>query len=219
MANEVTGCKLTHFLSDAGMTSTMLRLVDTYKQEPSDDDDDDEEKEEEEEWMASSGPSDYRKPSTHEDRSRREFLAELRSKGSRIICLNDDSGEDACFAFKQKCLHGPLHPLTKRSAKAAASAWHAGPKPSMSWRRFILMSQTHFTTARHCFPCWAWGSKGGCYHQDAVREHRGLPPLTDPKDRKTSQSKGRGRKRRAKARHFSAADRPSSHKKKAHRSK
>ena len=49
-------------------------------------------------WMASSGPSDYRKPSTHEDRSRREFLAELRSKGSRIICLNDDSGEDACFA-------------------------------------------------------------------------------------------------------------------------
>ena len=105
-------------------------------------------------WMASSGPSDYRKPSTHEDRSRREFLAELRSKGSRIICLNDDSGEDACFAFKQKCLHGPLHPLTKRSAKAAASAWHAGPKPSMSWDRFILMSQTHFTTARHCFPCF-----------------------------------------------------------------
>jgi hypothetical protein len=172
-------------------------------------------------WMASSGASEFRKPSTHEDRSRREFLIELNANKSQSIRLNGDDGDHTCFAFKQKWLHGPLYPLAKRSAKAAVSAWAAGPTPSMPWDRFILMSQITFTTAQHCFPCWSWGSKGGCYHQDAVREHLGLPPLTNPKDRKTSQSKGRGRKRRARARHFSAGGianaRSSTNKKTAHR--
>ena len=170
--------------------------------------------------MSEKGPSDYRVPSTAEDRSRKEFVKELTAAPSKtakkIIKLNGESNEETCFAFKQKNLHGPLHSLTKRSALAAASAWAKGPQSSMSWKRFLLMAGITFTTARHCFPCWSWGTKGGCYHQDAVRQVLDLPPLTDPNDRKPAAKKGRGRKRRARALHFTA-DMTPSFSKKSHR--
>ena len=164
-------------------------------------------------WAAAENAHrDYRTPSFYKQRSQREFERELQAPKSKVIKLNGSAGKTTCYAFKQKSLYGPLHPLTKSSALAAAKKWNEGPKPSMPWKSFTTMGEITFTTAHSCFPCWTWGTTGGCYHQDAVRKALGFRPLTDPYQRKPQEKGGRGRKRRTKARFFEADIGSSKHK-------
>ena len=134
----------------------------------------------------------------------KEFKMQMNSACSKIIRLNGDAGPATCFAFKQSTKFGPLQDISKASAVAAAKRWEKGPGYAITWEDFKLMGSIVFTTADVCFPCWAWGNNGGCFHQHVVREKLGLPSLTNPMERKLGRSKGRGRKRRARARHFVA---------------
>ena len=145
----------------------------------------------------------FRVQSTDEKISAEGFLAELQINKRKFVRMNGEAGKKSCFAFKQKSLLEKLHDLQKSQAAAAVHRWTTGPRPTMTWKDFQLMSEITFTTAEYCFPCWSWGNKGGCYHQDAVRKFLGLPSLCDPLSLKAATS-GRGRKRRRRVRHFVA---------------
>ena len=145
------------------------------------------------------------KPSTDELCSQKNFRSQLDVKGSLVLRLNGDAGAKSCFAFGQKTKVGPLHKISRKTAKAAAALWEQSPPTSMAaLRDFKVMASVLFTTADACFPCWTWGNKGGCYHQYAVRDFLGLPSLEDPLKRRLTKAGGRGRQRRLRARQFSA---------------
>jgi flagellar biosynthesis GTPase FlhF len=146
----------------------------------------------------------YHQPSPAQQLGAKEFLKELQAKKSLIINFNKQSGEGMCIAFKQSSSTGraPLFPIARREAQRAAKLWSKGSASSMTWTEFDLMATITFTNLRCCFPCWSWGTTGNCYHQDALRAFVGAPDLTDPMNRKLQAARGRGRKRRKRARYF-----------------
>ena len=146
----------------------------------------------------------YHAPSEDDLGSQKNFRSQLGVKGSLVLRLNGDAGEKSCFAFGQKTKVGPLHKVSMKTAQEAAALWRRGPPKSMTLRDFKLMASVLFTTADACFPCWSWGNKGSCYHQDAVRDFLGLTSRADPSRRKLKKVGTRGRPNRIRARQFSA---------------
>ena len=122
----------------------------------------------------------YHAPSKDDLGSQKNFRSQLGVKGSLVLRLNGDAGEKSCLAFGQKTKVGPLHKVSMKTAQEAAALWRRSPPKSMTLRDFKLMASVLFTTADACFPCWSWGNKGSCYHQDAVRDFLGLTSRADP---------------------------------------
>ena len=145
----------------------------------------------------------HRKPTGAQLKSIKMFQEALEEGHSNIIRMNGKAGADTCFVFKQVSKFGKLLKFTKKMALQTACDWSSGPPRTMSRKKLKNMGSIIFTTKDCCFPCWEWGTTGGCYHQDAVRAYLGVKPLTDPQERTGKIKKGRGRKRRARVTHFS----------------
>jgi hypothetical protein len=135
-------------------------------------------------WPEVSNPelfSEFWEPSNYEISSAKQFVKSLKEGDGLIhyVHVGHDSNK-VVIAFRQKTKLGRLHQVSPDEIKKVIGLWKAGPPKMMLYGNFKLQSTIHICTTTTCFPCWSWGTKGGCYHIDALREFLKLPSLRDP---------------------------------------